>query len=492
MFDLAIVGSGPSAAAAYAAFIERAPNSRVVLLEGGGDRSSYRGSFAVDPGHGFRLAPTTYLGKGGTSELWHYVLAPLDPIDFEPREFVGSPGWPISYEDLKPYYRKALKFLGVQDSGLFERPVDLNTLRNQNLEGLYEQFEPKLFIQLKRRWRAAEFWKRANVRVIYNHFVRQLESNDKCVFIRSANQNDKANPVVSARRVIVACGGINSPQIIYSSTTDDRARANIGRNLFDHPMGVGMQIRRQQRYNFDILTSQKTADYNRKIAIRLTDTVQRAEGLPNSSFYFRPSFSEGSSDQTEALKAKILTYRDALKRLRVPLGLTLDIMREWNLVRQIISYKTGLMSNVDLFDIFCVTEQSAGASHMTFSCDDDGHYTGACHWQVTPKDAALNNRILGKIEQWVKQYERGGYVSAKSQNIEWTKRATSAAHHVGTLAMAQSSESGVVNTQCALFGSGERIFVADASVAPTPGCANITLTSMALAKRVGSHVAGIV
>ena len=35
---------------------------------------------------------------------------PFDEIDFEKRDFVQHSGWPIAYEDLEPYYRRAHEY----------------------------------------------------------------------------------------------------------------------------------------------------------------------------------------------------------------------------------------------------------------------------------------------------------------------------------------------------------------------------------------------
>ena len=94
------------------------PNGRIEIsalyIRGGGERAEYSGSFASKPSANFKLSPSTYLGHGGTSELWHCVLAPLDEVDFKARPALGCPEWPISLGDLKPHYEDTLKFLGLR------------------------------------------------------------------------------------------------------------------------------------------------------------------------------------------------------------------------------------------------------------------------------------------------------------------------------------------------------------------------------------------
>ena len=163
-------------------------------------------------------------------------------------------------------------------------------------------------------------------------------------------------------------------------------------------------------------------------------------------------------------------------------------MRDWNLVAQIIQYKTGLLSETDLFDIFCVTEQISGSSHISFEKNSEGYYIGRCNWDVDDVDQKYNEKILKKIEQWVDNQGSGAGTTVRSESVRWTQRAVSAAHHIGTVRMASDDLSGCVDLNGAIFGSEDKIFVGDASVMPSAGCANVTLTSMAIANRVGEYV----
>ena len=44
---------------------------------------------------------------GGTTNIWGGRNLPLDPIDFEKRDWVPHSGWPITRDDLQDYYRIA-------------------------------------------------------------------------------------------------------------------------------------------------------------------------------------------------------------------------------------------------------------------------------------------------------------------------------------------------------------------------------------------------
>ena len=44
---------------------------------------------------------------GGTTNMWTGWCKPLDPIDLRPRPWLGIAGWPISREELQPFYVRA-------------------------------------------------------------------------------------------------------------------------------------------------------------------------------------------------------------------------------------------------------------------------------------------------------------------------------------------------------------------------------------------------
>jgi choline dehydrogenase-like flavoprotein len=63
-------------------------------------------------------------------------------------------------------------------------------------------------------------------------------------------------------------------------------------------------------------------------------------------------------------------------------------------------------------------------------------------------------------------------------------------HHIGTTRMASSPRRGIVDTNCAVFGSSN-LYVASSATFPTSGHANPTLTIVAMAIRMGAHLAGL-
>ena len=72
---------------------------------------------------------------------------------------------------------------------------------------------------------------------------------------------------------------------------------------------------------------------------------------------------------------------------------------------------------------------------------------------------------------------------------DWQARLADCYHHIGTTRMAATPERGVVDADCAVFGTAG-LYVAGSSVFPTSGYANPTLAMVALGIRLADHIAG--
>src|SRR5690606_12444202 len=107
--DVCIIGGG--AAGITIALSLLGTGIRVVLLESGGDgpdpatQALYAGEMAGIPGVPTDRSRSRY--PGGSTNGWGGWCRPLDPIDFESRPWIPDSGWPIGFDDLVPFYRRA-------------------------------------------------------------------------------------------------------------------------------------------------------------------------------------------------------------------------------------------------------------------------------------------------------------------------------------------------------------------------------------------------
>ena len=225
--ELCIVGAGAAGIAMAKALIRSGID--VLLLEGGGRKKTkasqaiYRGKMQAglkSTDHYVHTSRLRYFG--GTSNHWAGWCRPLDPIDFEARDWVPHSGWPITRAELEPWYVAAAKFIGI---GPFK---DIDAWKNNKRRPFLLQdnphFEPKLFHfavppprfgkkygRLLERSRTTRVVFDANVTAVRAH------SNLKAVDHLDVRTMGGKTFTVRAKRYVLAAGGIENPRLLLSS-----------------------------------------------------------------------------------------------------------------------------------------------------------------------------------------------------------------------------------------------------------------------------------
>lgn len=133
-YDLILVGSSFASSFFLLRYLERAPaDSRILILE----RGMYRPSLLDPDGtsktieadaektfHARGGKPWVYTpAVGGGSNCWWACTPRMVPSDFETlTRFGQGQDWPLSYEDLEPYYCQAERVMSVSGEGSFHYP----------------------------------------------------------------------------------------------------------------------------------------------------------------------------------------------------------------------------------------------------------------------------------------------------------------------------------------------------------------------------------
>ena len=226
--DIVIVGSGAAGIALARALIGRKRD--VLLLEAGGEtrdpaaQDFYR-TDAVSPvthhlGHEFRRR-----GWGGTTSLWGGRCIPLEPIDFETRDWVPHSGWPIGHGEVARFYPAALD---VCEAGPPEFESGTQMIPGAGPELVVDRIERfSLPTDFGKRYRG-ELAAAADVRVLTHAPVVAITTGE------DGNQAtgvevviDGARRHVRARRVVLAAGGLESTRLLLASNRV--RRAGLGR-----------------------------------------------------------------------------------------------------------------------------------------------------------------------------------------------------------------------------------------------------------------------
>ena len=107
LYDLCIIGSGPAGATVANLFSDS--DYKVCVLESGRYKPD---KFAdvlreVDDDGILIKSYSRERVVGGASTTWRGLSSPLDAIDFKKRDWVQYSGWPITLDELIPYYIEA-------------------------------------------------------------------------------------------------------------------------------------------------------------------------------------------------------------------------------------------------------------------------------------------------------------------------------------------------------------------------------------------------
>lgn len=438
----------------------------------------------------FGVRSTTSIQIGGTSNLWHGVLAPLDVIDFEARNWIPHSGWPITRQDLEPYYQHAAALLNVEKYHFFS-PVNLNDELSEQLKALpfnRDYLENKIFQQPLPQTNFKHIVKEicthsAECHLYYNTTALELiRENGKITQLKVGN-SDGSISLIFAERFIVCAGALETPRLLLNSGLKN---PNIGRYLMDHPMGNLCQFRLRKPKKYPIYSDTKYSPSMKiKTGLELTKDKQALLKLPNHNFYLRPSFVKGIDNESEKLKLSLLALKDG----KLSIQDIWKVMTNLNVIRQILTYKLSLNVNFKYADLFFVTEQVPNQnSNVTLSAQIDrwGYPISKVNWQICEQDIDGMKKWFNLLQNTLfsdSDYE----FTHQLKDFNWQNIFTSAIHHVGTARMADSPDAGVVDKNLLVFGE-ENLYLCDGSIFATAGNVNNGLSICAFACRLAEHL----
>ncbi|BDG06076.1 GMC oxidoreductase [Anaeromyxobacter oryzae] len=449
---------------------------------------------------GEALHPHTNYGVGGNTKMYGAALFRLRREDFgELRHHGGvSPAWPISYDDLEPYYREAERLYHVHgqrgedptDPGSPEPyphpPVSHEPRLAQLSEDLAHQglrpFHTPLGIMLDERNRRASRCIRCgtcdgypclvggksdaqtcavdpaleypNVMLLVNAKVTRLETSHSGrevtrVIVEREGQREEH----SASVVVVSAGAINSAALLLRSASDRHPAglANgsgvVGRHYMGHVNSVQMAISRCPNPT----VFQKTLSVN--------DWYLGDDAFPHPMGHV--SF---------VGKLDAVTLRGGAPPL-VP-GFTLELMARHSLD-------------------FWLTSEDLPDPENRVTLDRDGNVVLAyrpnneeAHRQLTARlKASMGRQRTCPIHG--RDCHRGLF--ARSLYVGQRIPLAGVAHQNGTIRFGRDPATSALDPSCKAHEL-DNLYVVDASFFPSSGAVNPALTVMANALRVGDHL----
>lgn len=531
--DVCIVGAGPAGIALALHLAERGVSA--LLLESGHidpdakTQALYEGEVADARMH----SPADKYRQrrlGGSSGIWGGRCMPMDRIDFESRDYMPDSGWPISYDDLLPYYPAAN---ALAEAGRFSYEADeaLGPLAAPMVRGFNSAHVRTT--GLERFSIPTNFGKRYHKRLKISPEVTVLLGAN-CVGLKLHADGKSIRAVevatlggirftVKSRITVLASGGLETARLLLAS--NDVAPTGIG-NSYDvvgryymcHIAGNVGQLSlhgptSRVQHNYEI--SPEGIYCRRRLSI--TAGEQRRRGLANSvaRLHFPritdPSHRNGVLSGL-FLARKLISYeygkrlndgksasigiyaRHLLNVVADPLDTT-AFLTHWVMRRTLSDRKFPsviLRNRTNRFSLEMHGEQAPlASSRVTLSKQVDvlGMPKISVDWRYSPSDIESVRGTLDLIAQEVELSGVGRFeYQGDTLEEDLTRFGAYGGHHIGTTRMGNDERTSVVNRECQVH-SVNNLYIAGSAVFPTSSQANPTLTLIALALRLGDKLA---
>lgn len=496
-----IVGSGP-VGLILALYLARRGNP-VLVLEAGDTLPSSENASDLDLEFSAATLTGGVVGRtrqiGGGLNLWGGQLACFEPCEFKASEDVG--GWPISLAEITSRFPMVTELLG--EPSIAVPPRYNNTeKRALALAGL----DVVATAWLKRPKLAARIWKELKtsslVTLVKGAFVNQilLDPATGAVNGLSASLASGTRLVFSGTAVILACGTIETCRLLLQKSASGEAQpwhdlCWLGRGFNEHLDADTATVRPLNSKRLFDLFDPIVIDgskYTHKIFSQIDLTA--APPLSCVAMLSMPGNLRNSVAKLRML-LRSLAPRDLQQHAGQIAGATLASAAEiiplaWRYVRH---KRIGTVLRGQGVLRISVEQPSRADNRITLSTtrrDSRGIPTVKLHWYKGAEEGRAFLEMTRKVKRWAESNAiaelRIDPLLLEHPKI-FAEKADDGLHHAGGTRMARGSQDGVVNPDLKVFGV-DRLYCCGASVFPRTGFANPTMTSMALAVRLGEHL----
>lgn len=467
--NVCIVGGGPAGISLALELARSRPGWQIVLTEAGGfdnattrERDIYRVALGEKSYGVLTLSRRRKLG--GTSAHWGGWSKPLDVTDYEDNTRWDLPAWPFGAETLRPHLDKARQWLEIP-SGDFS----MAGIRQRHQASLLHSLSAELGEQLFRfspPTRFGERYRKAledqhNLFCLTHANVTALEFAGERVVGAHARALAGEPLAIHADYTVLAMGGMETTRLLLNlrgeakDDGDGIYSPNLGRYFADHyglRPGVVLAPRGLQYNRF--------GDDSGPVMPVLTfspDKIRR-EGLNNCCIMLNAQGDDESLLQGYGSQA--------------PLGFPGG--QSWHYGVQLnVEPRPHYDSRLSLTDSRC--ELGLRRLKLDWRQHDNDFQSAYTLFEALGDDLALQGTGRRQLTE--------------PDSPALRSRVDGACHHLGTTRMAADARDGVVDPDLKVYGT-ENLYIASSSVFPRYGYSNPTLTIVALAVRLASHLMG--
>jgi choline dehydrogenase-like flavoprotein len=492
--DLAIIGGGPTGITLARAFA--GTRVQVCLLEAGGQtgdadvQALYSGeNIGID----YSLTASRLRFFGGSSNHWGGFTRPLDPIDFQQREWVPHSGWPFGIEALAPYYTEACALVEVlpdhfddiaywqQASGETFPAFTTGRMRPQ-----FVQYSPPT--RFGRRY-GPELQQADNIDVLFHANVTDITTNISPhavsgLEIRTLNG---LTHHVKAKVSVLTTGGLENPRLLLLSNKSIPAGLGnqndlVGRYFMEHPHlgGCGEIVVAELGKLPRIFRERvRVNGASTNVAFNPTETFLRRNKLLNATFMVGVAGRYQAATQPESLSA------DARRRVAMLLAARPLITEGENPIETKDSDLIGAWLGIG-----CACEQSPNPDSRVGLAEERDRFglrKIQLDWRLSEQDWASLVQHDHSLALEFGAMGIGRMLVNFIASAGWSNKVRGGNHHMGTTRMHDDPKQGVVDRDCRVHET-DNLYVAGSSVFPTCGAANPTLTLLALTLRLADHL----
>jgi choline dehydrogenase-like flavoprotein len=458
------------------------------------------------PGNPVRLASdvTRPLFLGGNTNHWFGNCRPLDESDFGARDWIPYSGWPLSRDELLPYYERAQRSAGLGAFRWYDLEACVPWLEHGPLTVDPAVLDTRIlhtcpvlsFADLRR----AELEQSAGVEVLLGMRVNRLHFRTTAGRVTSAElvDGEGRRSSLEADVFVLAAGGIENALVLLelaANTSDGlgSGRDLIGRYFMEHwyfdlelPRWDGADVALYEapytREGYQ--EGQNVGDAWVWAQLVLSQKLMREERVPGLALWFSRARHDPPSVVSARRFARALLARrppdlaDARRALADPVNVT----------KHLAGALTGRSRPfVESYSLRVELEQVPDPENRVRIAQlaPAGHAVAELALRLGDEELQRAQSSLARVASSLGL--DSSLLPDKLGQLHDDGRYGFFFHHMGTTRMSDDSAAGVVDRNCRVHGT-ENLFAVGTSVFPTGGTAAPTLTAVALALRLADHL----
>jgi choline dehydrogenase-like flavoprotein len=461
---------------------------------------------------------------GGTSNLWGGICLRFDPIDFISRPGLVDAEWPISYQELLPYYNRA-SWHTRSGAPVYELPIS-GVLTEDNTFS-FHTLERATNTQKSQAIHRKELAGNSGIDVRLNATVvgLNLAADGLVESIDIVRPDGSQRTRLPVRNLVIAAGGLESTRLLLAAQRDVPSRFGgvdgpLGRYYMGHVIGDIAEIvfsnpALEEAFDFFVDTN---GSYLRRRFVPSQETQLHEQILNSAMFPIVPAVADARHGSAIlSLVYLALAYDSPLSRLIVAEAIRKRHIppNPVNLNEHLLNVMKGFPSAIASASSFLWRRNLSKFRVPGFFIRSKSHrYRLAYHSEQIPNP---NSRVtlsgefdrtgMPKLRVDLRFHEADAWsvvrthellsdwlTRTKFGHLEWNAppdqringvlaQASHGTHQIGTIRMGASRTDAVVDRNLRCFDS-PNLFVASTAVFPTSGQANPTLTAVALAMRL--------